>query len=192
MDDKLCVDNLKKVVENNMGLVGSISKKYSRHSRVSYDDIFQVGCIGLMKAARNFDVHKGYKFSTYAYIKIRGEILLFLKKRTKFHIGNAYPLSLDYIQNSSSEIDRWADFSQVVPDNFELEEYISMKVDLEEAISQLPKIYKKIFALKMEGFKYREIAQITGISEVSVWRYYKNTRRKIRVYMLNYIYCKQN
>jgi RNA polymerase sporulation-specific sigma factor len=191
MDDKLCVDNFKKVVEDNMGLVGSISKKYSRYSRFSYDDIFQVGCIGLMKAAHNFDVHKGYKFSTYAYIKIRGEILLFLKKRTKFHIGNVYPLSLDYVQDSSpgSGVDRWADFSQVVPGNFELEEYISMKVDLEKAINQLPEIYKKIFALKMEGFKYREIAQITGISEISVWRYYKNARRKIRVYMLNYIYC---
>lgn len=191
MDDKLCIDNLKKVVENNMGLVGSISKKYSRYSRFSYDDIFQVGCIGLMKAAHNFDVHKGYKFSTYAYIKIRGEILLFLKKRTKFHIGNVYPLSLDYVQDSSpgSGVDRWADFSQVVPGNFELEEYISMKVDLEKAINQLPEIYKKIFALKMEGFKYREIAQITGISEISVWRYYKNARRKVRVYMLNYIYC---
>lgn len=174
-----------------MGLVGSISKKYSRYSRFSYDDIFQVGCIGLMKAAHNFDVHKGYKFSTYAYIKIRGEILLFLKKRTKFHIGNVYPLSLDYVQDSSpgSGVDRWADFSQVVPGNFELEEYISMKVDLEKAINQLPEIYKKIFALKMEGFKYREIAQITGISEISVWRYYKNARRKVRVYMLNYIYC---
>lgn len=39
-----------------------------------YDDIYQVGCIGLMKAIRDFNPSKGFKFTTYASVKINGEI----------------------------------------------------------------------------------------------------------------------
>ncbi|OAA87587.1 hypothetical protein [Clostridium ljungdahlii] len=50
------MDNLKKIVESNIGLVADISKSYFKFG---YDDIFQVGCIGLIKAVQDFDVHKG-------------------------------------------------------------------------------------------------------------------------------------
>jgi RNA polymerase sporulation-specific sigma factor len=199
MDDKLCVDNFKKVVEDNMGLVGSISKKYSRYSRFSYDDIFQVGCIGLIKAARNFDVHKGYKFSTYAYIKIKGEILLFLRSRTKFFDSDnnvfkqisdvhkiTYPLSLDYVIKDSS-VKKQVVFSEIISDNFNLEEYISLRLDIKNCIDKLPRMYQKILVLKSEGFKQREIAQIIGISQNSVSRYYRNACRKVRKYLSDYI-----
>lgn len=194
------MNDLKKVVEDNMGLVGDISKKYSKCSNFGYDDIFQVGCIGLIKAARNFDVHKGYKFSTYAYIKIKGEILLFLRSRTKFFDSDnnvfkqisdvhkiTYPLSLDYVIKDSS-VKKQVVFSEIISDNFNLEEYISLRLDIKNCIDKLPQMYQKILVLKSEGFKQREIAQIIGISQNSVSRYYRNACRKVRKYLSDYIY----
>ncbi|MDE6195585.1 MAG: sigma-70 family RNA polymerase sigma factor, partial [Erysipelotrichaceae bacterium] len=63
-------------VEQNAPLIYSIIKRFSKH-RVSADDLFQIGCIGLMKALNNFDQKYQVKFSTYAVPIIIGEIKRF-------------------------------------------------------------------------------------------------------------------
>lgn len=60
-------------IENNIGLVHSIAKRFKGRG-VEYDDLFQCGCVGLIKAVDNFDETLGYKFSTYAVPVIMGEI----------------------------------------------------------------------------------------------------------------------
>lgn len=60
-------------IENNIGLVHSIAKRFKGRG-VEYDDLFQCGCVGLIKAVDNFDESLGYKFSTYAVPVIMGEI----------------------------------------------------------------------------------------------------------------------
>lgn len=170
------MDNLKKIVESNIGLVADISKSYFKFG---YDDIFQVGCIGLIKAVQDFDVHKGYKFSTYAYIKIKGEILSFLRKR-----NSEFTLSLDYMIKSPSD-NRKMSFSEIVSNDFNLEEYMSLKIDLMNCIHKLPEMYRKVLLLKMEGLKQREIAECIGISQNSVSRCYRNACKTIKKYLLN-------
>ncbi len=61
------------VVEKNLGLVHACAKRF-RGRGVEYDDLFQAGCVGLIKAANNFDESKGFSFSTYAVPVILGEI----------------------------------------------------------------------------------------------------------------------
>ena len=61
------------LIQNNMGLVHSCANKF-RGRGVEYDDLFQAGCVGLVKAADNFDVSRGFAFSTYAVPVILGEI----------------------------------------------------------------------------------------------------------------------
>lgn len=61
------------MIENNLGLVYSIAKRYVGRG-VDYEDLVQNGCVGLIKAVDNFDFSKGYKFSTYAVPVIMGEI----------------------------------------------------------------------------------------------------------------------
>ncbi|PHA03064.1 hypothetical protein COE51_01595 [Bacillus pseudomycoides] len=56
---------------------------YKRVYGFAYDDLFQIGCIGLFKALQGFDEDKGYKFSTYAYKCIYGEIVNSL--RNSYH-----------------------------------------------------------------------------------------------------------
>lgn len=60
-------------VENNIGLVHLCAKRFSGKG-LEYDDLFQAGCVGLIKAVDNFDPALGNKFSTYAVPVILGEI----------------------------------------------------------------------------------------------------------------------
>lgn len=61
------------MINNNIGLVHSIAKRFVGRG-VDYEDLFQSGCIGLIKAVDNFDETKGFQFSTYAVPVIMGEI----------------------------------------------------------------------------------------------------------------------
>ena len=61
------------VVNNNMGLVWSIVRKFLNRGTEA-DDLFQIGCIGLIKAIEKFDSAYGVQFSTYAVPMIMGEI----------------------------------------------------------------------------------------------------------------------
>lgn len=66
------------LVENNMGLVYSIVKRYASVS-VETEDLIQIGAIGLIKAVKKFDTRFNVKFSTYAVPVIAGEIKRFLR-----------------------------------------------------------------------------------------------------------------
>ncbi len=67
-----------KVVEDNMGLVMSIVRRFSGRGAET-EDLAQIGAIGLIKAVGNFDTDFGVKFSTYAVPMITGEIRRFLR-----------------------------------------------------------------------------------------------------------------
>lgn len=60
-------------VEENLGLVHACAKRF-RGRGIEYDDLFQAGCVGLVKAAEKFDTSLGNRFSTYAVPVILGEI----------------------------------------------------------------------------------------------------------------------
>ena len=65
-------------IKGNLRLVLSVLKRFSNHSE-NMDDLFQIGCIGLMKSVDNFDPSMEVKFSTYAVPMIGGEIRRYLR-----------------------------------------------------------------------------------------------------------------
>lgn len=69
---------LNKVIQHNLPLVSAISKKFLNRG-YEYEDIFQIGSMGLVKAVNNFDDKFNVKFSTYAVPMIMGEIKRFLR-----------------------------------------------------------------------------------------------------------------
>lgn len=69
----MVTDNRDKKITDNIGLVHSIANRF-RNRGADYDDLFQAGCVGLIKAVDNFDESKGFAFSTYAVPVIMGEI----------------------------------------------------------------------------------------------------------------------
>jgi RNA polymerase sporulation-specific sigma factor len=63
-----------KYIRGNLRLVLSVIRRFSNHNE-NMDDLFQIGCIGLMKSIDNFDPTIGVKFSTYAVPMIIGEVI---------------------------------------------------------------------------------------------------------------------
>ncbi|MBR5773952.1 MAG: sigma-70 family RNA polymerase sigma factor, partial [Clostridia bacterium] len=61
------------LAEDNLGLVHSCAKRFCGRG-IEYDDLFQAGCVGLVKASNGFDESLGFAFSTYAIPSILGEI----------------------------------------------------------------------------------------------------------------------
>ena len=66
------------LVEENSGLIWSVARRYFGKG-VDPDDLYQLGCVGFLKAIEGFDEDYGTKFSTYAVPKISGEIRRFLR-----------------------------------------------------------------------------------------------------------------
>ena len=69
----MVIDDRDKKITENIGLVHSIANRF-RNRGADYDDLFQAGCVGLIKAVDNFDESMGFAFSTYAVPVIMGEI----------------------------------------------------------------------------------------------------------------------
>lgn len=82
----MVIDTRQQMIEDNIGLVHSIANRF-RGRGTDYEDLFQSGCIGLIKAVDNFDASKGFAFSTYAVPVIMGEI------RRIFRDGGAIKVS---------------------------------------------------------------------------------------------------
>ncbi len=88
-----------KRINDNLGLVHSCAQRFKNRG-VEYEDLFQAGCVGLIKAADGFDESRGFVFSTYAVPAILGEM-----KRI-FRDGGAVKVSRS-IKERSREI--WAE-----------------------------------------------------------------------------------
>ena len=76
------------LVEGNLRLVLSVLQRFAGRGE-NMDDLFQVGCIGLMKAIENFDVGLGLRFSTYGVPMIAGEIRRFLRDGSPVRVSRS-------------------------------------------------------------------------------------------------------
>ncbi len=77
-----------KLVNGNLKLVLSLLKKFNNRSD-NMDDLFQIGCIGLIKAIDNFDLSHNVKFSTYAVPMILGEVKRYLRDNNSLRISRS-------------------------------------------------------------------------------------------------------
>lgn len=75
-----------RLVEENQGLIWSVVKRYARKGQDS-EDLYQLGCLGFLKAVHGFDLAFGTQFSTYAVPKIAGEIRRFLRDDGAVKVG---------------------------------------------------------------------------------------------------------
>lgn len=78
----------RKLVNGNLRLVLSVIQRFTNRGEF-VDDLFQVGCIGLMKAIDNFDLSQNVKFSTYAVPMIIGEIRRYLRDNNPIRVSRS-------------------------------------------------------------------------------------------------------
>lgn len=77
-----------KFIKGNLRLVLSITKRFAGNGE-NIDDLFQIGCIGLIKSIDNFDRSIGVKFSTYAVPMIMGEIRRYLRDNNSIRVSRS-------------------------------------------------------------------------------------------------------
>lgn len=90
-------------VEENIGLVHLCAKRFVGRG-MDYDDIFQAGCLGLVKAAENFDETLGNKFSTYAVPVILGEMKSIFRTGTALKISRGVRELANRAQSEAEQI----------------------------------------------------------------------------------------
>lgn len=121
-------DAMNKLIEMNLPLVSSLSKKFLNRG-YEYEDIFQVGSIGLVKAINNFNVDYDVKFSTYAVPMIIGEIKRFLRDDGMIKVSRSVKTLAKKIHFDKQELIRKLDREPTIE---ELSEYTG--IDKEELI----------------------------------------------------------
>ena len=77
-----------RIVSENAGLIWSIVRRFKGRG-CELEDLFQIGCIGLMKAIDNFDLSHQVKFSTYAVPMIIGEVRRFLRDNNSIRVSRS-------------------------------------------------------------------------------------------------------
>ena len=76
------------LIKGNLRLVLSVIQRFTNRGE-NLDDLFQVGCIGLMKAIDHFDINQGVKFSTYGVPMIIGEIRRYLRDNNAIRVSRS-------------------------------------------------------------------------------------------------------
>lgn len=134
------------LVKGNLKLVLSILKKFTNRTE-NMDDLFQIGCIGLLKAIDNFDLSHEVKFSTYAVPMILGEVKRYIRDNTnsirvsrslKDLAYKALKLKEEYHNNTGEELS-----TEEIAKILEVTEYdiITAIESLREPISMYEPIY---------------------------------------------------
>ena len=197
-------------INGNLRLVLSVIKRFSASSE-NVDDLFQIGCIGLMKAIDNFDDKLGVKFSTYAVPMIIGEIRRYLRDNNSIRVSRslrdtAYKaiyaeeigipdediiFALDAIQSPVSLYEpvytEGGDTLYVmdqISDKKNKEELWVEELSLSEAMKKLPERENYIINLRFfQGKTQMEVADEIGISQAQVSRLEKNALKNMRNYL---------
>lgn len=166
------------LVEMNINLVHYVIKRggirYKSYN-IEYDDLFQIGCLGLIKAAGTYNPEFGAAFSTYAYIVIRNEIVVELVKLNKI------PDSIDF---STTEItDLKAETEEGAISNVFGDELMRVVQKAYDEASEAKKRYIDVLLLRVQGFRNTEIAQMVN------WKpeYVSKATARAKKYLRNYL-----
>lgn len=169
-------------------LVRGIARQFYRPVGMTFEDLTQIGWVGLMKAWHRFDPSRGIKFSTYARPIIRGEISHFMRDeafliripRREYRSGarvSFRPLERNGEPDESGED---TDLFRVVVEH--PEQGFARAEDravLNQLLSRVPGKEKAALFLVSEGFDQREIGRLLGCSQIHVSRLWRHARERI-------------
>ncbi|MEJ8546612.1 sigma-70 family RNA polymerase sigma factor [Brevibacillus borstelensis] len=148
------------LVQEHLPFVHFILKKYYPPAGLDYDDLFQIGCIGLVKAAKKFDPSLGYQFTTYAGGWVENEIRKIIRsQRATKRTGDVFSMDWAGDEEEGSLADLLANYDSV-------EGEVEAKWLFSELIRQEP----AITVLALQGYNQTEIGRKLGISQVHVSR----------------------
>ena len=174
-------------IKGNLRLVLRVIQRFSGSSE-NVDDLFQIGCIGLIKAIDNFDLSQNVKFSTYAVPMILGEVRRYLRDNNSIRVST---YAMDAIQSPVSLYEPvYTDggdplcVMDQISDKKNREENWVEQLSLSEAMKHLPTRERHIIDMRFfEGKTQTEVACEIGISQAQVSRLEKNALKSMRNYL---------
>lgn len=98
-------DASEQLVEENSGLIWSVARRFFGKG-VDPDDLYQLGCVGFLKAIEGFDESYGTRFSTYAVPKISGEIRRFLRDDGAIKVSRSIKEQAAKIKAARAELEQ--------------------------------------------------------------------------------------
>jgi len=155
-------DACQRLLEDNAGLIWSIVRRYNGRG-VDAEDLYQLGCLGFIKAVRGFDVSYGTQFSTYAVPKIAGEIRRFLRDDGMVKVGRGVKERAGSVRLARNRLSHSLGRE---PTLSELSEETGLDVE-EIAVAETATV--PVFSLQMEtgeeGTTLEDILGIDGIED---------------------------
>ena len=194
------------LVTENTGLIWSVTRRFIGRG-VESDDLFQLGCLGFIKAVDGFDLQYGTQFSTYAVPKIAGEIRRFLRAqigtmRSKLinllgreptiqelaHQTGISAEEIAMIENAMASVESIHQSSG--EDGFTLENVLTdtesedrflEKMALRQAITQLPERERNVIHLRyFHCLTQERVAKLLSVSQVQISRIEKKAIARLR------------
>ena len=200
-----------RLILENAGLVWSIAKRYFGKG-VDPEDLYQLGCLGFLKAIDGFDLTFGTQFSTYAVPKIAGEIRRFLRDDGAIKVSRSIKERSASIkmarQRLTGELNREPTLSELAQElGLTVEEIAAAEtatastesiqkengedgftlehIALKEAVAHLPERERLVIGLRYyRGLTQDKAAKILGVSQVQVSRIEKKALQQLRGFFM--------
>ncbi len=171
-------------IKGNLRLVLSVIKRFSNHHE-NIDDLFQIGCIGLIKSINTFNAAKSIKLATYASRCIENEMLMHLRHtaRIRYEISLDEPLRKDWDGNELLLSDILGTESDLVYRR--MDDKVEKQL-LRAALARLPLREQQIMQLRFglggaREMTQKEVADALGISQSYISRLEKRILSRLNV-----------
>jgi RNA polymerase sigma-B factor len=178
----------------NQGLIRLAANRWVVKSSLDYDDLFQIGSIGLIKAIERFDPTKGCNLSTFAIPYILGEIQHFVRdreglmklprrwqdiRRMKTSVALSLGYTVEEVERAKSANHHPDSLDKLVSEDFTILDFLGTGksrelVEVEDAIASIPKKdLELIDLLYFQDMSQVEAAKVLGCSALTVSRHKK-------------------
>ncbi len=176
------------LIEHNLRLVVYIAKKFD-NTGIGVEDLISIGTIGLIKAINTFKSDKNIKLATYASRCIENEILMHLRRSTRFKTDLSFdePLNVDWDGNELLLSDILGTEEDVI--YRDIEDEVDRNL-LEQALNVLSERERLIIELRFgighddEEMTQKEVADLLGISQSYISRLEKKIIKRLKREMM--------
>ena len=199
-------DACERLLIDNSGLIWSVARRYYGRG-VDPEDLYQLGCLGFLKAIRGFDAAYGTQFSTYAVPKIAGEIRRFLRDDGAVKVSRGMKeramalrqrrLELTQRLGREPTVGELAQATGLEPEEIAAadtavlsvaslqgesgEDSFSLETALRHAIDQLPERERMVILLRFyKNLTQDRVSKVLGVSQVQVSRIERRAVERLR------------
>lgn len=171
-------DSQRWLVEENVGLVGLAIRRVLRFypAAIDADDLYQIGCVGLCKAAMGYEADSGFCFSTYAVRVITNDMRMAIRNEYAQCRDIRKKDSLDRsITNGHKEVT----LGESIPSKDDTQTQTETRMILED-IRRLEGRDQTIARMLLDGAKQREIAQTLGVTQGQASKLVAKLRKRLQ------------